>query len=361
MDNDELIPLIKEFHAQGDPPIKAILKAIGVNDGWYSALKLLPYYDQCAIFWAIGERRTGKTDLLLRVACLLWIVFRIKSMWLRNKAVELQEPAFLGDFLNDAINRSWCPDTWMTKSDGVHDSDDKDSEVIIKFQSISTFSNRRGGAHPDVDLMVFDEFVPEDRKYPKMCASGLLSLTKTIFSGREDCRLFCISNFVAIGNPYFVKMRIYPTKGKDITFYPEKAMLIERCTGYRCAIDQDGLWNRTYKAAGVGNYANEEEDERHKLIKPVPKGATPEPYLILNDGVLYRGWNKNGIRYFKEYKGDIKNTVIYTPNLKECSDRVNLILPFLRRHIEEDMQSGLIRFNDPNTMFAVLSIVFDDV
>lgn len=359
MNNEELIPIIKRYHEQGMPPIKAILTAIGYNEGWYSALKILPHYDETMIFWIIGARRIGKTDLYLRVSCLLWIVFQLRTMWIRNKMVELQDPAFMNDFLNDAIDKEWCPADWTTVSDGVHvpDSDDP----VIKFQSISTFSNRRGGAHPDVEMMLFDEFCPEDRKFPKMCAVGLVSLTKTVFSGKTTARLFCLSNFVSAGNPYFVKMRIYPSKGKDITAYPEKGMLIERCTGYRCAIDDNNPWNRVYRSAGIGNYASEEEDQLNNLISPIPKGCRPDPYVFLNDGLIYRGWNKNGMHYFSEYKGSLKDTAIFTPNLKECSDTVNLIHLFMRRNIEEEMQMGRIRFKDPNTMFAILSMVFETV
>lgn len=359
--NSELIPLIRKNHKKGMSPIKSILVAIAKNEGWYSGIKILPYYDDAMVLWIIGARRIGKTDLFLRIACLLWIVFHLKTMWIRNKMVELQSPEFSNGFLNDAIDKGWCPDSWRVMTDGVHESEDRDSETLIKFMSISTFSNARGGGHPDVEMMVFDEFCSEDRKYPKLCATGLLSLTKTVFSGRTTARLFCLSNFVSVGNPYFVKMRIYPTKGKDITFYPDKGMLIERCSGYRCAIEDDNPWNRVYKTAGVGNYASEEEDDLHRLIMPIPKGARPDPYVILNDGIIYRGWNKNGARYFAEYKGDLKDTAIYTPNLKECSDNVHLMMPFMRRHIDEDMQAGLLRFKDPNSLFAILSIAFDAV
>ena len=307
----------------------------------------------------IGARRIGKTDMFLRLACDLWQHYHLRTMWVRNKLTELKEPSFFNEFLNDAKMLGWCPDTWFTKADGVHDPDDP--EPIIKFQSISVFSNRRGGSHPDVIMMVLDEFMPEDRKYPHMCASGLLSLTKTVFSGNTEARCFCLSNFVSAANPYFVKFRVYPAKDKEITFFPDKSILIERCTGYRCSILDDNPWNNVYKAAGVGNYASEAEDRLIDLIKSVPKGARPDPYLILIDGILYRGWDKNGYTYWNEYKGSIKDITIYTPNVKECSDIVHMIHPFIKRDIEQSMIFGAIRFKNPNVMFAILSMVFETV
>ena len=359
--NEELIPIIRELAAGGMNHIKAILTAIGDNDGWYNGLRILPHFDDTAMFWIIGARRIGKTDLVLRVMCLLYIVFSEKTMWVRNKMVELKDPSFHSAFLNDAKLHQWCPPDWETRPDGVHMGPDKDSDTVCSFQSISTFSNRRGGAHPGTLMMVFDEFCPEDRKYPPMCATGLMSLTKTVFSGNEDARCFCLSNFVSAANPYFVKCRIYPRTDRPITAYPDKSMLIERCTGYRCGILEDNMWNKAYKAAQIGNYASESEDRLIELVKRMPKGAVPQPYIFKIDELLYRGYTKNGITYYSEYHGKVNDIVIWTPNLKECDDRVVLMPVFMRRNIEAEMQSGTLRFKDPNVMFAILNMAFETV
>lgn len=329
------------------------------SDGlyWYNARKFIKYIDDYYVFWLTGQRRLGKTDLFLRLACDLWSEYGLKTMWLRNKKVELEDPAFLGDFLNDAKDLGWADEKWHTETDGVHDEND---ELFVKFQSISTFSNRRGGAHPDVIMMVFDEFMPEDRKYPKMCASGLMSLTKTVFSGRHEARLFCLSNITSAANPYYVKMRIYPGKD-DVTLFPEKRMLIERCRGYHCALEEGNPWNDVYRAAGVQNYASEEEDEMLKLIRRTPKGCNPAPFIFLNDGIYYREYRKGNISYYSEYKGSTKDVIIYTPNLRECSDKVNMIMPFMRKDIGEMLQLGCIRFDNPNVMMGILSMVYEAV
>lgn len=341
-------------------PIKRILKDLGDNDGWYNARKIMRYFDDTLIFWILGERRIGKTDLFLRVACELFIRYRKQTMWIRNKKVELEDPAFLADFLNDAKRLGWCPEEWDTRAEGVFESSAKDAAQIIKFQSISTFSNRRGGAHPDVLMMVLDEMMPEDRRYPRMAPEGLASLSKTVFSGNVQGRIFCLSNYVSAANPYFVRFRIYPSS-EDVTVFRDKRMLIERCRGYKRAIEDGNPWNDVYSAAKMGNYASEEEDSLITLISKVPRGSQPAPYLFLIDGIYYREYRKNGVSYYDEYHGRRDGIVIFTPNLKECSDSVQLIIPYIPKGINESMQWGKVRFKNPNIMFAILSMVYDAV
>lgn len=342
-------------------PLYRVFEKIGKNDGYYNAMKWLRYLPATMALWLAGARRIGKTDLFVQAACILYQEYGLKTIWMRNKEVELQAPGFISTFLNDAKKLGWCPDSWTCKMDGVHTSEDKDSDIVISFKAISTFSNARGGAHPDVEMMVLDEFCPEDRKYPRMCATGLMSLTKTVFSGRRTARLFCLSNFTEATNPYFVKMRIFPRKGQDVTVFPDKRMLIERCRGYRCAIDEDNPWNDVYKAAGMKEYADEDEDSMMKMIRRIPKGCKPAPWLLLIDGINYRAYSSDKYIYWGEWRGPTKGLYTVTPNVTECTDEITLMPNYMKRNINNDMELGALRFNHPNDMFAILNVVYDAV
>ena len=85
------------------------------------------------IIWIIRARRIGKTDFFLHVAIELWIVYHKKTMWIRSMDVELSDPAFARDFLNDAIEYDWCPETWTSDKNGVKDTD---GEWIISWSQI---------------------------------------------------------------------------------------------------------------------------------------------------------------------------------------------------------------------------------
>lgn len=337
------------------------MEIIGNNDNWFNFEKILQNFDDNLFFWVIGARRMGKTDAELRLACELYTRFGLKTMWCRNKDVELADKRFSESFLADAHRFGWCPDEWIARIDGVYTSEDKDkADKVIDFQAISTFGNRRGGAHPRTILIVLDEFMPEDRRYPPMPAIGLMSLSKTVLAGNPNARVLCTSNFTEGSNPYFVQYQIYPEPGQDITLCPGRN-LIERARGYRMGIDASNPWTENYRRGGYADYADEKEDPTVALIKPTPKGTTPGPWILLTNGIQYRYFVKNGILYWDKWNGNAKNTVIYTDKLKESSDEVLIIPKWLIKQLKDQYEYGAMRFKTPNVLFAVMSVLYENV
>ena len=111
----------------------------------------------------------GKTDIFLRLACELYVRYGCTTGWIRNKQVELSDDANYSSFLADAHKFKWCPKEWTTRPDGVYTSEDRNASRVIEFKAISTFSNTRGAAHPDMLLCVLDEFMSEN-----LCAVQVL-------------------------------------------------------------------------------------------------------------------------------------------------------------------------------------------
>lgn len=357
---------IEERNTHGIPYVDDVILEIGENEGWASLLKLYRSAPECLLWFMIGARRIGKTDLMLQLSILLWVRHRRKTMWIRDVLETMKSSAFQADFLNDAYEFGWIHDIddkhrWTVKDDGVHEPET--GEVVIKFQSLSTYSSRRGPGHPDVDLILFDEFIPEDRRYQKGALKGLMSLTKTVFSGRQGCRCICTSNYVSLSNPYFAGLEIYPDPEKDVTVWPEKMVAVERCRGYRCAITDDSGWNRLYKAAGYGDYADEEEDMMHKLIRKIPKGAKGDDWAVNIGGQWFRIYTApKGIRIAKrENEQNLfkQKLVFYVTDPKDLSDDVVMIDAFHRVMIDNDIASGRLRYEDPNTLFAFINLTYN--
>lgn len=304
----------------------------------------------------------GKTDLFLRVACDLFIKHGCTTGWIRNKLVELSDNENYTAFLNDAYKHGWCPEEWQSRADGVYTSSDKDAAKVIEFKSISTFSNTRGAAHPDMLMVVFDEFMSEDRHYPRLCTRGLLSLCNTMLRGRDGSKIIMLSNNVSCANPYYAQFEIYPNPKYDVTIYRDKSIIMEQAYGYRKVVREDSDFARLMKAGKMPQYEDVRSDPLIGLIGNVPKGSRPAPYLILTDGKLFREWDKDGTRYYEQWNGDVpSNLVIYTPNVQEATDGVLILPTFLTKFMRETMELNLMRFKDPNVMFKILNIIYNAV
>lgn len=336
---------------------------MGDNEGWANFSKLLKEACDCPVWFMIGARRIGKTDSALKMALLLWTKYKRKTMWIRDVLKTLEGQNFQADFLNDAYEFGWIHDVddnheWTVKNDGVHEPN---GELVIKFQSLSTYSSRRGPAHPDVDLMLFDEFIPEDRRYQKGALKGLMSLTKTVFSGREGCRCICTSNFVALSNPYFAGFEIYPDPKRDVTAWEDKGVAIERCRGYRCAIAKESAWNRAYAAAHYGDYADEEEDVMHQLIRKMPKGSKPDKWAVMINDKWFRIYTTSNGQRIARQERNLNNcvTTMYVTDPRDLSDDVVMLPPIARLSIENDIAAGRLRYEDPNTLFAFVNLTYN--
>ena len=325
---------------------------------WYNTKKLERYANDANLIFVVGERRIGKTLHFLQKAFELWYSEHKSTMWLRNKKIEFQDPSFVKDFLNAPKKFGWCDENVICFPDGVY-TDKNKTEQIIKFQSISTFSNRRGNMTDDVYMMVLDEFMPEDRKFPKRCHIALLSLIKTVMEGREDGKCYCLSNFISSANPYFVGFRIYPKKEYDVTYYKDKGIAIEVCRGYRNAIQKDNPWNRVFEAGRYQDYGEAEEDHLFNLVCKIPKGGELNHIFLISEGITYGNTFANGLVYFHEVKPTTK--YVYATTLQETTDKINLLPKFYKKMIEEWSNNNLLRFSNPNVMYAILSIIYETV
>ena len=324
----------------------------------YSLRKLSQVDESVRLFFVVGERRIGKTLFFQWLMCQLYIETGYQTMWVRNKKVELEDDGFVNGFLNACRDFEWCPDDWTCTPRGVQDGDGND---VCLFQSISTFSNRRGNRTADVLMMVFDEFMPEDRRYPRNCCKGLMSLIKTVLAERPESMCFCLSNFISGANPYFVGFQIYPRDGQDVTVFPEKGIAIEVCKGYKTAIVKDNPWNSVFRAGKYQDYATSDEDKLMELVRRVPKGAEPQNWVLISDDVAYRMWVKDGIGYWNRYGGSLKGLLLYTANREECGKGVQMLPPYLFKILQQDFELDIMRYRDPNVMFAVLSILYETV
>lgn len=315
------------------------------------------------LYFIIGARRIGKTLFFQRLACELYLRCGWTTVWLRNKKEELVDPDFGPGFLDACKRLGWCPQDWTGKASGIFDHDGSDKtrdppKQIIKFQSLSTFSNRRGNEHASAMMMVLDEFMSEDRRYPKHAAIALMSLTKTIFSGRTEARAFCLSNFVSSANPYFVAFRLYPKRERDVNIYADRHIAVEICRGYTCAIEESNPWTALYRHGGYSDYADMDADRMFELITPMPRGCKPFAWTLLVDGQFYLAESGPEFIHWHRVETPVKNAPVYTPNITEIGADCYMVPKWLLKDLQELTELNTMRYKDPNVMFAVLSLIY---
>ena len=322
---------------------------------WYNTDKINKHAPDALINFIIGARRIGKTFHFQQKAIDNWLKNGKQTLWLRNKKTEFDSP-FAEDFMNGLVSIGYDTSNYIPKPHGLYDGDD----LMIKFQSVSTFSNIRGNAYPNINLVVFDEFCPEDRRYPRNAHTGLLSITKTILSGKQDAKVYCLSNYVSVANPYFVGFGIYPHEKYDVTYFKDKKVCIEVCRGYRCDIEATNAWNDVYKAGSYGNYAEAKEDELWSLISPAPRNTIRHPYYIKSDGVVYAADYNDSVIYFHPCNPE-KGGIVMGRTLQDCNAEIGIIRKDMIDNLKMWNARNVIRYSDANTMFVILKIIYSEV
>lgn len=268
------------------------------DEGWYSLSKVraeargLP----CMVF-AVGARGIGKTHYAMRLAYEMAVRGR-QTMWLRRLKTETDSSTgFRGGFIRTLQEVTGTePDRWEDKDDHIS----LDGRPAIYFASLSTYSNKRGNSWSDVDLVVFDEFIPEDRQSrrsygTKDPTTALMSLLHTILRGRAGTMCLCLSNLVEAGNPFWARMEIYPRTDRDVTVWPDKGIAVELCRGYRQAMTGTSPWAKTFKAAHYADYDDPEADSLTDLVAKLPKGFERDPAVMVSGQHWYGCFMHDGL------------------------------------------------------------------
>lgn len=159
-----------------------------------------------------------------------------------------------------------------------------DGKPFCYLFALSTAGQLRGVAYPNIDMMFFDEYVPEDLKFLKNENVKITSLMSTIFRDRPNYRVHFASNSVSYvcplldiygiqprSNQRFWKKKVKNAKGETRMLF---VLEITQSSEYRQnMLDSDmGL---TAKLAGVQDYMynnNTLMDNDEHLLPHKPRG-----------------------------------------------------------------------------------------
>lgn len=151
--------------------------------------------------------------------------------------------------------------------------------------ALSTISNLRGFSAEDVELMIFDEFIPERHERPiKEEASALFNAYETVnrnreLQGRDPLQLICLANSNDAGNPVFTelklisKVELMKKKGQIYSLDYDRGIGIFLLDNSR--ISKEKQETALYKATRGSEFEqmalmNEFQEFKTDLIKPMP-------------------------------------------------------------------------------------------
>ena len=192
-----------------------------------------------------GGRGTGKTYGALQDC----IKSQRQFMFMRRTAaqVDILKRDDMQPFkvLNEDHDWSIRPYPVNQYISGFYDSETNEKGRFIPSGSrhglmaaLSTFANLRGFDGHDIEIMILDEFIPEENERPiKGEASALFNAYETInrnreLKGKPPLKLLCLANSNRIDNPIFMELGLVTVAqkirkdGKEYYYNDKKRMLL---------------------------------------------------------------------------------------------------------------------------------------
>ena len=224
----------------------------------------------------------------------------------------------------------------------------QDEDLLGYAAALSTFRNLRGFDFSDVDIILYDEFIPEPGARPiKNEASVLFNIYESVNRNREledsaPVKLVCCSNSNELGNPIFMELGIL-SKLEKLTLSgggtyrdPDRGLMVVLLKD--SPISKRKKETALYKLTGSGSFAdmalmNVFPDNDRDAIRPQSLQEYGSSPIVTLDGVaIYRHKSKN-MYYACTYDGDPE----YTTSARDL-ERFNLRYYYLwNRYIDGEL------------------------
>lgn len=180
----------------------------------------------------LGMRGGGKTYGSLKWCIEQHLKYKKKNkvwqfMYVRRMKAELEKLTLSrGGRLFNAVRKEFPEHELKAESNVLY----CDNEIIGYAQPLSTASILKSDSFPDVQAIIFDEFIIDNRgtyHYLKDEVTKFLDLYETVSRGR-DVIVFFLSNAVTVTNPYFDFFHLdKPKNGNIQRFGSSKQILVQ--------------------------------------------------------------------------------------------------------------------------------------
>ena len=276
--------------------------------GMYWDIKKTLSYN-CLFNFVVGSRGVGKTYGSLKYCIEMYLKNKRQGkkwqfIYVRRLTTELEKlTKCRGGRLFNAVKKEFPEHEFKAEANVLY----CDKEIIGYAQPLSTASILKSDAFPDVQMIIFDEFIIDNSgtyHYLKDEVRKFLDLYETISRGR-DVKVLFLSNAVSISNPYFDYFHLdKPYNGNFQKFGKSKQILVENAVNPELTkMKQESKFGQIINGSEYSEYAYENKWllDNFDFIEKKPQSSVY--YMTLR----FKGENL-GVWY------DLDNMIFYLSN-----------------------------------------------
>ena len=316
----------------------------------------LTFSYNCLFNFITGMRGGGKTYGALDYGIGEYLKWKRKNrlsqfLYLRRMKTELEKlTTCRGGRLFKAVEQEYENHVLRAESDILY----CDKEVMGYAQALSTGSLLKSNPMPNVDLIIFDEFIIDNRgtyHYLPDEVTKFLDLYETVARGR-DVKVLFLANAVTVTNPYFDYWHLNkPANGKIQRFGASKQILVENFVSPSLsAMKKDTRFGSIIAGTEYSDYAYDNEwllDNTDFIEKKTQKSRY---FITLN----YKGqsigiWNDSEQwLYYVSQDVDPDCPLVYSVTINDHTPNVMLFkagskLGWLKR-LKDAYECGAVRY-----------------
>lgn len=238
---------------------------------WYSYEKVLSYH--AMLNFIIGERGCGKSYNLKTYLLNRFKKKHRKFIYLRRYDTELKKSLKDNEFFKDvALDKMFSNDEFEVRGDKFYIN----KQVCGYAIPLSKASIYKSVPFPDIDIIMFDEFLIDNGTYHYLLdePEKLLDFIETV--GRlRNIQVFLLGNNISLINPYFDYFNVSVPYNSDIKTFKEGLILVNyiKNEAYR-KVKKESNFGKLIDGTKYGSYAIDNEalkDNNNFIKKKSPK------------------------------------------------------------------------------------------
>lgn len=324
----------------------------------YSYARVLSYHAMLNLI--LGERGVGKS---YNLKAYLLNKFKKKGrqfIYLRRYDTELKKSLKDDKFFKDVGNDPmFTDDEFYVRGDKFY----MNGKVCGYAVPLSKASIYKSVSFPDVDTIMFDEFLIDNATYHYLPEEPekLLDFIETV--GRlRDIQVFCLGNSISVVNPYFDYFNISLPYNNDIKTFKNGLILVNyiRNEAYR-KVKRESKFGTLIDGTKYGEYAIDNKflkDNNNFIKKKNPKSKFF--FNIVINSHTYGVWmdyNSNEMYISKHY--DNNHPVIITFNYKDHSENTILLKSksVFFQNLVKHYQTGNLYFDNMTIKSDITSLI----